>query len=140
MTSDSTAPPREPWDDVPMTERLLCRLPQLSSTGCREFRLGVGDWPLRGFVIRTGEHVRAFVNRCPHVGYRLNFLPDDFLTADGRHVLCAMHGAIFERDSGLCVGGPCLGRYLTPLPIEIDGEQVLLAADADLRALIERFA
>jgi nitrite reductase/ring-hydroxylating ferredoxin subunit len=119
---------------------LLCTLGQLASGACAEFSLGEGDWPLRGFVLRTGDAVRAYVNRCPHLRYRLNYLPDDFLSADRAHVVCAMHGALFEKDSGLCVAGPCLGRSLVALPIQIDGEQVRLAAGADLGALIERFA
>ncbi len=102
--------------------------------------LGEGDWPLRGFVLTAGAVVRAYVNRCPHLRYRLNYLPDDFLTPDRAHIVCAMHGALFEKESGLCVAGPCPGRSLTALPIEIDGEHVRLAAGTDLSVLIERFA
>jgi nitrite reductase/ring-hydroxylating ferredoxin subunit len=133
----------------------LCTLAELQRTGCREFRLGGGDWPLRGFVVRAGSdarsaagseagndadsEIRAYVNRCPHQLLRLNFLPDDVFTADRRYILCEMHDALFERDSGLCIAGPCLGRRLWMLPIEIDAGRVLLAHGTDVRALIARF-
>jgi nitrite reductase/ring-hydroxylating ferredoxin subunit len=119
---------------------LLCTVQQLAESGCREFCLGEGDWPLRGFVLRVGGAVLAYVNCCPHLRYRLNYLPDDFLSADRQHIVCATHGALFEKDSGLCVSGPCLGRYLTGLPVQIHGGDVLLAAGTNLSALIERFA
>ena len=37
-----------------------------------------------------------------------------------RQLLCNMHGALFEVDTGYCVDGPCSGDSLTRLPIEID--------------------
>ena len=118
---------------------MLCTFAELAPTGCREFRLGGGDWPLRGFVVRAGEQVRAYVNRCPHQLYRMNVLPDDLLSADRRYILCEMHDALFEKDSGRCIAGPCLGRSLWTLPIQIDAGRVLLAPGTDVRALIARF-
>jgi nitrite reductase/ring-hydroxylating ferredoxin subunit len=110
--------------------RVLCQLDELCATGCREFRLSSGDWPLRGFVVRVADGVRAYVNRCPHLHYALNFLPDEFLSYDRAHLLCTMHGALFEKDTGLCVAGPCLGRSLVALPVHIEGNFVLVDAKA----------
>jgi len=89
--------------------------------------------------VRAGAEVRAYVNRCPHQLYRMNLLPDDLLTADRRHILCEMHDALFEKDTGLCIAGPCLGRSLWSLPIQVDGARVLLKPGTDVRALIARF-
>lgn len=107
---------------------LLCRLDQLPSGGCREFKLGSGDWPLRGFVIRVADGVRAYVNRCAHLSYPLNYLPDEFLSYDRRHILCTMHGALFEKETGLCVAGPCLGRSLISVPARIEDDCVITDA------------
>jgi len=117
----------------------LCTLAQLEPTGCREFRLGSGDWPLRGFVVRAGSEVRAYLNRCPHQLLRMNCMPDDLLTADRRYIVCEMHDALFEKDSGLCIAGPCLGRRLWTLPVRIDAGRVLLEPGTDIHALIARF-
>jgi len=119
--------------------RLLCRLDELPLGGCREFRLGEGDWPLRGFVVRLSDGVRAYVNRCPHLHYPLNYLPDEFLTYDRLLIQCTMHGALFEKESGLCVYGPCLGRSLPSLPVRVDADGVWLAEDADVGALRLRY-
>lgn len=122
-------------------ERVVCRLSELGSQGVRGFVIGGGDWPLRGFVVRTGELVRGYVNRCPHAGHPLNLLPDRFLTADGALIVCSSHGALFEKGDGLCLAGPCCGKSLTRVPLEVRCGFVMLADDVDAGALAaEAFA
>jgi nitrite reductase/ring-hydroxylating ferredoxin subunit len=116
-------------------ERVVCRLTEIDAHGARAFTLGGGDWPLRGFVLRVGAGVRGYVNRCPHAGHPLNLLPDRFLTPDGALILCCSHGALFEKASGYCVAGPCAGRTLTPIPLEIRCGFVLLEEGVDVSAL-----
>lgn len=113
-------------------ERVVCRLADLEEHGARAFSVGGGDWPLRGFVVRTGDGVRGYVNRCPHAGHPLNFLPHRFLTPDRALILCASHGALFDKESGLCLAGPCPGRTLSPIPLVVVADLVLLAPGADL--------
>lgn len=125
---------------MPDPARLLCRLDELPPGGCREFRLGAGDWPLRGFVVRLNSGVRAYVNRCAHLPYPLNYLPDEFLTYDRSLIQCTMHGAVFEKETGVCVAGPCFGRSLIALPVHVQGECVWLADEADVEQLAARYA
>ena len=109
-------------------ERVLCALTELEDPGSRAFTIGRGDWPLRGLVVRRGAEVHAYVNRCPHAGHPLNLQPHEFLTLDRSLVLCRSHGALFEITTGLCVAGPCAGRHLRRVPVEVVGGYVLLAA------------
>jgi naringenin degradation protein FdeD len=118
-------------------ERVVCRLSELDAHGARAFTIGAGDWPLRGLVVRAGSQVRAYVNRCPHAGHPLNLLPDRFFTPDGALILCSSHGALFEKQTGYCVAGPCAGRSLTPVPVETRWGFVMLADDADIAALAQ---
>ncbi len=115
--------------------RVLCRLDELGATGCREFRLGGGEWPLRGFVVRTGTEVHAYLNRCAHLALPLNLLPDRFLTHDGSMILCTAHGALFEKSTGYCVAGPCSGQALARVPVRVACGCVLLGDDVDVAAL-----
>jgi nitrite reductase/ring-hydroxylating ferredoxin subunit len=115
-------------------ERVVCRLSELES-GVRGFTIGRGDWPLRGFVLRVGDTVRGYLNRCPHAGHPLDLRPQHFLTADGTLILCSSHGALFEKASGYCVAGPCAGRSLTPVPLQVQCGLVLLADGVDVEAL-----
>lgn len=114
---------------------MLCALAELDATGSRGFTVGEGDWPLRGFVVQTTAGVAAYVNTCPHAGHPLNFRQDRFLTPDRGLILCASHGALFTRDGGLCIAGPCPGQTLRPVPVEVVGKHVLLAEGADPQAL-----
>ena len=125
-----TSPPRE-ID----TTRVLCALADLEATGGRAFTVGEGDWPLRGFVVQTANGVAAYVNTCPHAGHPLDLRPNRFLTPDRNLILCASHGAVFTRDTGLCIAGPCPGQSLTPVPIEVVGGYVMLAEGVDVERL-----
>jgi nitrite reductase/ring-hydroxylating ferredoxin subunit len=118
-------------------ERVVCRLTELEAHGARAFTIGGGDWPLRGFVVRAGAHLRAYVNRCPHAGHPLNLLPGRFFTPDGALILCSSHGALFEKLTGYCVAGPCAGRALTPVPLEVRSGFVMLADGVDIAALAD---
>jgi nitrite reductase/ring-hydroxylating ferredoxin subunit len=110
----------------------ICALRDLDDPGSRAFTIGEGDWPLRGFVVRVGAEVFAYVNRCPHAGHPLNWRPDDFLSLDRAWILCRSHGAMFERATGKCVAGPCAGQSLRQLRVRIDAELVILDADREL--------
>ena len=109
---------------------MICPLHELADPGAKGFTMGAGEWPLRGFVVRRGANVRAYVNHCPHAGFPLNWQPDGFLASHAPLIMCVMHGALFE--SGLCVAGPCAGRSLRPLPVQVEHGYVMLAEDVVL--------
>ena len=109
-----------------LQEIAVCRLDELDDPGCKEFQIGEGDWPFKGFVVRQGDAVYAYQNFCMHAGHPLNWRPDGFLTGDDSQIICASHGAIYEIRSGECVAGPCPGKRLRPVKVEIrDGEVVI---------------
>ncbi len=112
-------------------ERVICRTDELGEGMARPFAVGGGAWPLKGFALRTGGAVHAYLNRCPHAGHPLDLLPGRFFTPDGLLILCSSHGAVFEKSTGLCVAGPCAGRTLTRLPLEVAGGFVMLAEGVD---------
>ena len=94
-------------------------LAELDDPGCREFSIGDGDWPFRGFVVRQGDEVFAYQNFCMHAGHPLNWQPDRFLTKDNSAIICASHGALYEIRTGDCFAGPCTGRTLRKVGAEI---------------------
>lgn len=79
------------------------------------------------FVIRHRGRAQAFVNRCAHQAVELDWLPGRFFDADGLYLVCSMHGAEFEADTGRCVAGPCRGAALTALPCEERDGRVFVA-------------
>ena len=115
-------------------ERVVCRLSELEG-GARGFSIRGNDWPLRLFVVRAADTVRGYLNRCPHAGHPLDLRPQHFLTADGTLILCSSHGALFEKSTGYCVAGPCAGRSLTPVALEVKCGLVLLADGVNVDTL-----
>lgn len=112
----------------------ICHLDELADPGSRAFSIGAGDWPLRGFLVRSGANVFAYVNMCPHAGHPLNWHPHEFLTRDRALIQCASHGALFEIATGKCVAGPCNGNALQPMPVELkDGCVYVMLSDESNR-------
>lgn len=114
--------PQDPAGRAP-----LCRLDELPDPGSRGFRIAAPGGPLEMFVVRRGETVRGYVNRCPHTGLGLDIMPHRFLDADGVLIVCATHGALFRIEDGFCVAGPCAGDCLQPVAVQVRGGQVVLA-------------
>ena len=109
-----------------MNARRLCRLDELADGEPRGFEIGQGDQRFDVFVIRQGGCVLAYENTCPHAGSPLDLMPDQFLSADRRHLQCHTHGALFRIADGMCVAGPCLGRALKPIAVRIENGEVLV--------------
>jgi nitrite reductase/ring-hydroxylating ferredoxin subunit len=76
---------------------------------------------------RDGDHVRAWLNICPHAGRRLDWAPGQFLKSREGHLVCAVHGATFETTGGSCIAGPCRGDALRPVAVVVRDGQVVLA-------------
>lgn len=91
------------------------------------FRLRCGERTVDGFVINHAGHFYAYVNRCAHVGTPLDMWPNEFFTGDGRHLICATHGALYVPDTGECIAGPCPGAWLTRLPLALAGGRLTVA-------------
>jgi nitrite reductase/ring-hydroxylating ferredoxin subunit len=54
---------------------------------------------------------------------------DQFLDLSRTQILCANHSALFRIDDGLCVHGPCEGRSLVAIPIEVVDGDIVIARD-----------
>jgi nitrite reductase/ring-hydroxylating ferredoxin subunit len=107
----------------------LCRVDELPEGETKGFWVEGSNGQLPIFLVNWEGTVHGYVNSCPHVGTPLDWLPDRFLSPDDAHLMCATHGAIFQPEDGRCVGGPCVGRSLTRVPIEIEGADIHYAGD-----------
>jgi nitrite reductase/ring-hydroxylating ferredoxin subunit len=106
----------------------LCRLDEIADPGARGFTVETPQGRRELLVVRQLGHVFAYENSCPHIGTPLNFMPDQFLTRDRRHLLCSTHGALFEIASGRCIHGPCKGQSLRAVAVRIENGQVVITA------------
>ncbi|MGR9115058.1 MAG: Rieske (2Fe-2S) protein [Gammaproteobacteria bacterium] len=97
----------------------ICRVEELAKTQCKTFTLNVDGGNIEGFLIKTEHTIVAYKNACPHWNVELNWKPDDFLNEEHSHILCSIHGALFRKDDGLCVAGPCVRQNLESIPVGI---------------------
>lgn len=96
--------------------------------GARGFVLEMRAGRFHGFVVRRGARVFGYADRCPHAGLPLAQKLDDYLTPGGDLIACSWHSALFDVETGACVGGPCSGSRLTPWPVEVREGRVTTAA------------
>lgn len=92
-----------------------------SATRAAPFNFVRRGQALSGFVVLTADGPRAYVNRCPHVPYTLDFGDGEVLHEGA--IVCMNHGARFDPGSGRCIWGPAKGRGLEALPLEDLGER-----------------
>ncbi|WP_256660950.1 Rieske 2Fe-2S domain-containing protein [Pseudomonas sp. DY-1] len=78
-------------------------------------------------LVRRGEEVWGYRNRCPHFSVPLDFRPGEFSTYRGQVLMCAHHSALFRFEDGHCIEGPCAGSRLEAVPVRVvQGAVVLL--------------
>lgn len=109
-------------------ERIICRAEALREGGQGvKFSAAAAQGEVAGFAVRYEGVVRAYVNRCAHVGVELDWGAPNFFDISGLYLVCSTHGALYDPRDGRCMGGPCAGRGLEPLPVvERDGSVILL--------------
>lgn len=86
-----------------------------------------GDAYATLIVTRSGDHIAAFRNRCPHAAYPLQRADGRIVVQEGRYLVCGAHGASFTLTDGACAGGPCNGDGLERVAIEVRDGLVLTA-------------
>jgi len=107
----------------------LCRIGDIPDPGAKGFAVRSGQRVVDVFVVRAHGNCYGYINTCPHIGTPLDFLPDRFLTRDGREILCSTHGARFELRTGFCVAGPCRGRSLSHATVRVTDGWVEIEVD-----------
>jgi nitrite reductase/ring-hydroxylating ferredoxin subunit len=97
----------------------ICGSSELSERGDGvRFEVDVGGRSEPAFAVRFGGEVRAYLNRCAHLSYELDFQPGKFFDGEGLSIICSAHGATFDPVTGRCIGGPCYRAALTRVSVE----------------------
>jgi len=110
------------------TTVLLCHLDELPNPGSRGFG-PIEEGGIALFIVRRGNTVHAYRDTCPHQGARMAWRRNAYLNRAGDRIVCHAHGAQFDLESGECLLGPCLGKFLTAMAITVSasGEIHLVA-------------
>lgn len=109
-----------------MSETALCTIHDIDEEESKGFVIERNGESQSIFGVKKDGILTFFENNCPHLGVPLDFNPDQFLDVEKNFVICSTHGALFKLDDGECVHGPCLGKFLTPVPFEIVGDDIFV--------------
>jgi nitrite reductase/ring-hydroxylating ferredoxin subunit len=95
-------------------------LQELNDPGSRGFKLDTANGIREAFLVRKANRVYGYVNKCPHTGANLDWVPDQFLDSTCSFIQCATHGALFGIVDGICFHGPCAGDRLRSIDLIIE--------------------
>lgn len=110
---------------------LICRVNELVDGGRGiRFLLATAGEPQSAFVVRHGGRFHGYLNRCAHRSVELDWMEGEFFDASGEFLVCATHGARYDPATGACIAGPCSGRGLTRLALEVADGEVRIARAA----------
>ena len=99
---------------------------ELAGLKSKGFTINTGTGRQYMFLVRQDGEVYAYLNRCPHTGVSLDWVPDQFLDVTEKLIQCATHGAQFRIEDGLCIYGPCHGASLTRIPVTVEDDAVFI--------------
>lgn len=114
----------------------IARLGEIPEGKSKKFSLAVGGREVECFLVHWKGAHHAYVNRCRHVSLSLDWVENRFFDEEGRFLLCATHGALFEPDSGECVLGPPAGKRLIVVPLEIRGDEIYAGIPDDFEDVL----
>lgn len=116
--------------------RVIAKVEECQAGSVKKFWIICRQYRVDGFLVNDHGNFHAYLNRCRHMTTPLDFIRDQFLSEDRRHLMCYTHGALYEFATGLCIAGPCKGESLYRLPVRVDRGEILVGCpEGDLSYL-----
>lgn len=108
------------------TVHTICDLDDIPHNQTRGFSIIHNNETLDFFIVRIKDSIYAYINRCPHTGVNLEWMPDKFMDLGKTAIQCSTHGARFRIDNGYCIYGPCMGQSLEKLELQVRDNMINL--------------
>ena len=89
---------------------------------------GAPDFKL--LVLRQGDQVHAFANRCAHFSVPLAAQAAQLISTPLKSLTCNVHYARYDWATGACEAGECDGEALVVVPIEHNNGDLHIGATA----------
>ena len=90
-----------------------------------ELPRGTERRPREALVVRAEDGLpHAYLNRCRHLPIPIDGGSKQYLTRGGEYLLCGTHGALYRKNDGMCVAGPCLNLALEKIDL-VEEEGIL---------------
>ena len=108
-------------DDLADGQALMLELPPAQA----------GGEPFRLLLLRSGQQVLAYANRCAHFGVPLAAQQRQLIYTPHAHLTCNVHYARYRWQDGACETGDCHGEPLIPIPLAVAADGAIRIADND---------
>lgn len=107
---------------------MLVKIPKkkFENLSAKGFATKIKGKVIKGFVVKKEGMFYAYLNLCKHLPVTLDLNDDNFFTFDKAYLQCHMHGAMYEIETGYCIGGPCMGARLDALPMTENDDELLI--------------
>ena len=120
----STPPPSS--HHTPAAGAVLGRLDALADGGATMGELPAPDAqtqkPFRYLLLRSGDTVKAYENRCAHFGVPLAARQDLLIFQPHTSISCNVHYARYRWSDGVCESGDCVGEALRAIAVQLDAQ------------------
>jgi nitrite reductase/ring-hydroxylating ferredoxin subunit len=119
------------WQDIPGAPKpgtCLAQLNEIPDGGAFLLTLDASVPPFKAILLRSGEQVFAYVNRCAHFGVPLAAKVEHLYPEPHRNFRCSVHQARYRWQDGVCEFGDCEGERLLVIPVVIIDGWVRVAA------------
>jgi len=123
---DCDSPNRRPAAGTP-----ICRIDELPESGGRIFSIGPENDAYGVILLRHGNDVVAWHNRCPHFGQPLARSDEHLIVKPPHSLICNVHYARFRWQDGYCETGDCEGESLTAVTIEVVDGVIRFGAESE---------
>lgn len=84
--------------------------------------------PFGVLLLRSGDSVKAFANRCAHFGVPLAAKQELLKFEPHISITCNVHYARYRWSDGVCDRGDCEGESLVAIPVQIDADDCIRIA------------
>jgi nitrite reductase/ring-hydroxylating ferredoxin subunit len=84
--------------------------------------------PFRILLLRSGQDIKAYVNRCTHFGVPLAAQQEHLQFVPHVSLSCNVHYARYRWRDGVCDRGECLGESLVPIALAVDAQGAIRIA------------
>jgi nitrite reductase/ring-hydroxylating ferredoxin subunit len=127
----STAPAPVPWFDLPHAPAIGTVLGQRHALpdGHATMHTVDGPQPFRVLLLRSGDAVKVYANRCAHFGVPLAAKQEQLLFKPHISITCNVHYARYRWADGVCESGECEGESLIAIPVVVDAQGQIRIAD-----------
>ena len=84
--------------------------------------------PFKFLLLRSGQSVTAFANRCAHFGVPLAARQEHLKFQPHTSISCNVHYARYRWSDGVCDWGDCEGESLVAIPLHVDAQGAISIA------------